>query len=141
LFFVSGVALAADDKFSCSNYAAVIADPDPRSVSDSFLYLLCPIQSAINIGLYFVGAVLIILILYGAIKAVSSVGNAKQLEGAKMTWSYAFFGFVIIILSLTIIGVAFSLFGSNINPFNVTNNIKADFDALFENLTKYEPHL
>jgi hypothetical protein len=135
LGFVSHVAFAAQP-FSCENYATVIQDPDPYKVPNSFLYILCPLQGAINIGLYFVGAVLIILILYGAIKAVTSVGNAKQLEGAKMTWSYAFFGFLIIVFSLTIIWIAFSLFGSNVNPFNVTGYIQNAFDALFGNLVK-----
>jgi hypothetical protein len=121
----SGISYA----FDCQNYATVINNP--KNLND-ILYILCPIQGAINIGLYFVGAVLIILVLYGAIKAVTSLGDPKQLEGAKMTWSYAIFGFLIILFSLTIITIAFGLFGSGLNPLNITDNIQDSFTRVHE---------
>jgi hypothetical protein len=116
--------------FDCSGYKEAILSP---SAPEDILYLFCPLQGAINIGLYFVGAALIILILYGAIKAVTSVGDPKQLEGAKMTWNYALFGFVTIILSVSLIGIAFRLFASTTSLLNVTDSLREDLLILYNN--------
>jgi hypothetical protein len=123
----SGLVLA----FDCADYASRVEDP---KAADSILYLICPLQGAINIALYFVGAVLIILILYGAIKAITAVGDPKQLEGAKMTWSYAFFGFVIIIFAVTLVIIIAKLFGINIVDVNVAESIGTALDKLYTDL-------
>ena len=121
---------------NCADYKNQIENPQNR---DSILYLLCPLQAAINIGLFFVGAVLVILVLYGAIKAVTAVGDPKQLEGAKMTWSYAIFGFIIIVFSITIIIISARLLGSNTNPLNIADSIDGTFEGFYNDLEKLWP--
>lgn len=122
--------------FDCTKYKDTIADPRGAT---AIVYALCPLQGAINIGLYFVGAALIIMILYGAIKAITSVGDPKQLEGAKSTWSYAVYGFLIILLSLTIVTIAFALFGSDVTPFNVTIPLWNSITELNNSIGIYTP--
>lgn len=111
----------------CEEYfSEVVNNPDNRG---AILYLFCPLISGINIGLYVVGAVLIILILYGAIKAVSSLGNPKQLEGAKATWTHALLGFFIIVFVLTGILLLLRMLGvTDFNPF--------DMDSIQDILTR-----
>jgi hypothetical protein len=112
--------------FDCSDAAAVIENP--QNNPSSILKILCPLQSAIWLGLYFAGAVLIILILYGGIKALMSTGDARQLEGAKLVWTYAVLGVVIILLAIFIIQVAFKLLGSSNNPLDLLSTIDTAFN-------------
>ena len=112
--------------FDCSNASGVIDNPEKNP--SSILYLLCPLQSAIWLGMFFVGAVLIILILYGGIKALMSTGDARQLEGAKMVWTYAILGTLIVLLAVFIIQITFKLLGSNNTPFNLIGGLQEAFD-------------
>jgi hypothetical protein len=116
--------------FDCANYVNVVKDP---RAADSVLYLLCPLQSAIWLGLYFGGAVLIILVLYGGIKALMSTGDARQLEGAKLVWTYAIFGVLIIILAIVIIQIIFKLLGSGNDPLTISDSIRQWFNNFMLN--------
>jgi len=115
--------------FDCSNYAEQVDNPYD---DESILYMLCPLQSAINIGLYFVGAVLVVLVLYGGIKAILATGDPQQLEGAR-------FGAAIILASILVIRVLLGLLGSDINPLNITSNtgLVQDLSEFFQTL---DPH-
>jgi len=50
-------------------------------------------------------AALIIMVGYGIIKGSLAAGDPRGLEGAKSTWVYAFYGFLVIILSMVILTV------------------------------------
>jgi hypothetical protein len=127
----TGGAGAPATPFDCSLAHRTIKEP---KFTDAILYMLCPLQSAIWLGLFFVGAVLIILILYGGIKALMSTGDARQLEGAKMVWTYAILGTLVVLLSVFIIQIAFNLLGSSNNPFSLTgklgNTLKNFLDSM-----------
>lgn len=118
--------------FDCADAKNTIANP---RAANSILYLLCPLQSVIWFGMFFVGAALIILILYGGIKALMSTGDARQLEGAKMVWTYAILGALVVLLSIFIIQMIFSLLGSSNNPFSLTDTIRVRFDAFIGRYT------
>lgn len=122
----------AQAAFDCSGAAAAIENPgtDPKSL----LYIVCPLQSAVWLALYFVGAIVIALILYGGIKALMSTGDARQLEGAKMVWTWAIFGAVIVLFSIFIIQLIFKLLGSNIDPLNISKTIDTAFEAFMNAL-------
>ncbi len=122
--------------FDCSGASGVIANPEAPS---SLLYLLCPLQSAIWLGMFFVGAVLIILILYGGIKALMSTGDARQLEGAKMVWTYAILGALIILLAIFIVQIVFRLLGSSNNPLDLSSGLQDAFDKFMACLKKPIP--
>lgn len=59
--------------------------------------LLCPIVRVFNTMILLVGAVLIIMIIYGAIKLALSLGDPKGFESARATWLYAAIGLGIIL--------------------------------------------
>jgi hypothetical protein len=117
--------------FDCSAWKDKLQEPN---AIDSVLYLICPLQTGIIYGLYFVGAVLIIMVLYGGIKAIMSTGDSRQLEGAKMVWTYAILGTLVILLSITIVQIAFGLLGSSNNPLSITDNLKSSFDGFMNAL-------
>lgn len=48
-------------------------------------------------------AVLVIMIAYGIIKGSLAAGDPRGLEGAKSTWTYALYGFLVVVLSMVII--------------------------------------
>ena len=122
----------AQGGFDCSRASDTIAEPQ---ASDALIYLLCPLQSAIWIGVFLVGSALIIFILYGGIKALMSTGDARQLEGAKSVWTYAIFGALVILLAIFIIQIIFALLGSDNDPLSITGTVKNSFDSLMNRLS------
>lgn len=133
LMFILVFSLVGKSVFAvdCSGYSAEIQDPKTLG---SVLYLICPLQGFINFALYFVGAVLVILVLYGAIKAVTSTGDPKQLEGAKLTWNYALFGFVIIIGSVALITIILALLGRPFSPTNIIHGVEDVLNKLYNDI-------
>ncbi|MCL5433146.1 MAG: pilin [Patescibacteria group bacterium] len=69
------------------------------------------IQNAINWILILAGVVALILVIIAGIKLITSSGDAKQVEGAKKTLTYAIIGLVVIMLSFFIIRVIAALTG------------------------------
>ena len=126
--------------FDCSNYRDQLENPDD---DESILYLLCPLQTGINIGLYFVGAVLIILVLYGGIKAILATGDPQQLEGARSVWTHAIFWAAIILGSVLIIRILLGLIGYRLgstNPLDLTSNqgLVTELGNFFEILNRVD---
>jgi len=70
----------------------------------SLLTSLSSILSRI-VGLFLAAsaAALIIMVAYGIIKGSLAAGDPRGLEGAKSTWTYALYGFLIIVLSMVIL--------------------------------------
>lgn len=69
--------------------------------------IVCPFARVINVMIYAGGAILVIMLLWGAIKLALAVGDPKGMQAASMTWTYALLGFAIIVggvLMITIIG-------------------------------------
>lgn len=62
-------------------------------------------QNIVNGALLFVGLVTIVLIVFSGYKFITSQGDAKQIEGARNTLTYAIIGLVIILFSFFIINV------------------------------------
>jgi hypothetical protein len=119
--------------FSCDDYYNTINNPvDPKAL----MYLICPVQSIINIGLGFVGASLILMILYGAVKLVMANGDPKQLEGARLVWTWAFFGALVVLFSIVIVNIVFRVFGTESTPlrWGLDGNLGGFFDRMFDSL-------
>jgi hypothetical protein len=51
----------------------------------------------INIALLAAGGILVAMIAYGVWKSSLAVGDPRGLEGAKSTWTYALYGFFVVI--------------------------------------------
>ncbi len=97
------------------------AEPEPPAFGE-----LRGILSRI-IGLFFAAsaAVLIIMIAYGIIKGSLAAGDPRGLEGAKGTWTYAIYGFLIIVLSMLIVRIIRGRLGLS-GPFG--------FELFFDNI-------
>lgn len=79
-------------------------------------------QNIINALLAFAGVAALFFIIYSGIKFVTSGGDAKQVEGAKKTLTYAVIGLIVILLSLFILNVISGITGVGcIKQFGFTN--------------------
>lgn len=66
---------------------------------------------AINFLLYFVGAITIIMLIYGGIRYVISGGDKDKVSSAKNTIIYALLGLALAILSWTLVNFVFTNLG------------------------------
>ncbi len=57
----------------------------------------------VNILLFLIGAVSVIMLIYGGIRYTTSGGNAKSVESAKNTIMYSIIGLIVAILAYAII--------------------------------------
>lgn len=65
---------------------------------------------------YIAGGVLVVMVAYGVWKSSMALGDPRGLEGAKQTWTYAIYGFFIIMGVYIILSIAASIFGVSFNP-------------------------
>ena len=63
------------------------------------------VKNVIDAAFVFAGIVSVILIIYSGIRLVTSGGDPKQVEGAKKIMTYALIGFILILLSYTILNL------------------------------------
>ena len=73
--------------------------------SYSLPHMLCFVAQVINFLLFSSGAVLIGMILIGAYKYATAVGDPKAAEGAKLTLTYAVIGFFSVIGTLVLVNI------------------------------------
>jgi hypothetical protein len=59
--------------------------------------ILCPIVRIFNVFVLIVGIAFIAMIAYGALKGGLAFGDVKGVIGAKNTWTYAFFGLLVVV--------------------------------------------
>lgn len=62
-------------------------------------------RNVIAAALVFAGVVAVFMIIYSGIKLILSGGDAKQLEGARHTLTYAIIGLLIVLLSFAIVNL------------------------------------
>ena len=74
-----------------SRYALALSDPP------TFDDLRPIIVRIINILIMCAGGVLVIMVAYGIWKSSLASGDPRGLEGAKSTWTYALYGFFIVV--------------------------------------------
>lgn len=72
--------------------------------------------NVISSARYVAGGVLVIMVAYGVVKSSMALGDPRGLEGAKQTWTYAIYGFFIIMGVYIILSIAASVFGVSFNP-------------------------
>lgn len=64
-----------------------------------------------NILIFLIGAVSVIVLIYGGFQYVTSTGDAKRVEGAKNTILYAIIGIVVALLAFAIVNFVVSSLG------------------------------
>ncbi len=72
-------------------------------------------------------AALVIMIAYGIIKGSLAAGDPRGLEGAKGTWTYAVYGFLIVVLSFVIVSIIRTFLG-----LQGTFDLQEFFDKILE---------
>src|SRR5690606_2096912 len=66
------------------------------------LELTSVIKTIINVFLYFIGALSVIMVIYGGFKYVTSSGEASAVTSAKNTIMYAVIGIIVSVLAFSI---------------------------------------
>ncbi len=67
------------------------------------------------------------MIAYGIIKGSLAAGDPRGLEGAKGTWTYAVYGFLIVVLSFVIVSIIRTFLG-----LQGTFDLQEFFDKILE---------
>ena len=88
LFFVISLSVVPVHAGYCDDID--LDNPNP-------VHLICPIVRFVNVFLMFGGVVLLIMIVWGAIKLSMSFGDAKGLAGAQLSWTWMVVGFFILV--------------------------------------------
>lgn len=78
-------------------------DANTPATLDCFFQIIFP--HIFNAALTFIGIVVVIMIVVGGMKFISSRGDNKQIEGARKTITYAIIGAVVVIFSVFIINL------------------------------------
>lgn len=101
------------------------AEIDPPSLEEEAQPI---IERVFNIAFISVGIVLVAVAAYGIIKSSLAAGDPRGLEGAKQTWTYAIYGFAVIVLFFAIFAIAQRLLGIPVlTPKELLDNV---FDAI-----------
>ena len=85
-----------------------------------------------NTLVYASGVVLVAMIAYGIIKSSMAAGDPRGLEGAKQTWTYAVYGFFVIVLFFSIFLIITRALGisSLSSPGSILRNIFGSINSL-----------
>jgi hypothetical protein len=82
-----------------------------QSSAPDFSELTPILVRIINVLMISAGAVLVAMIAYGVWKSSLSTGDPRALEGAKSTWTYALYGFFIVVGAFAIIMIVEGVIG------------------------------
>jgi len=114
---------ALDCELGAENYAA----PLPSQI-------FCPFVKIFNLSLLLVGVVLLAMIIFGAIKMATALGDPKGLQGAHLTWTYAVVGTFVVLGSFAFIAIINKLFGLGIKIFEGGGLSGALFSKMQDNI-------
>jgi glucose uptake protein GlcU len=85
------------DIYDCETY------PDSILCQNQDEDLMTYVKNIVNTMLYVLGALSVIMIIYGGIRYTTSAGDAKHVESAKNTIMYAVVGLVVALLAYAIV--------------------------------------
>lgn len=110
--------------FYVTNYALALSDPPTFDELQPILVRI------INVFIMCAGLVLVVMIAYGVWKSSLATGDPRGLEGAKSTWSYALYGFFIVVGVFAIIMIIEGVIGLSSGGGLVTKFIGAINDFM-----------
>lgn len=85
-----------------------IEDPDGNKI-DNPKYCAAGVFTTIaNTALFIIGAVSVLMLIYGGIRYTTSAGNEKNVTAAKSTITYAIVGLVVAVLAYAIVNFVIS---------------------------------
>jgi len=111
LFAGSNLCLAADDPPALSSIFSIIAN-------------------ILSVAVTVAGLVLVVMIAYGVWKSSMATGDPRGLEGAKQTWTYAVYGFFVVVGFTAIIMIIGKLLGINLSPSGFLGNVSGAVNSL-----------
>jgi hypothetical protein len=69
-------------------------------------------KTIVNTALYIIGALGVLMLIYGGIRYTTSAGNSKAVEGAKSTIMYAIIGIIVALLAYAIVNFVLNIFNT-----------------------------
>lgn len=90
------------------------------------------IMRVVNTLLIVSGLVLVAIVGYGVVKATLATGDSRALEGAKSTWTYALYGFFIVVGSTAIVVIVTGILGVQMPWDNLVGNLGNAISGLLE---------
>jgi len=107
----------------------VVYAADPPTLEESQQV----IENIFNILVLSAVGVFVAVVAYGIWKSSLSVGDPRGLEGAKSTWTYALYGFLVVILFFAIFVIAQKLLGIPVlTPKELLNKVFEAINSLIE---------
>jgi hypothetical protein len=106
LFVPSAPSYAADTLTIGGGASAAQDAQQPSSLPDQF-------KNIVNIALYVIGAVSVLMLIYGGIRYTISGGDTAAVTAAKNTILYAIIGIVIALLAYAIVNFVIGRFATN----------------------------
>lgn len=79
----------------------------------------------LNVAVGVAGLVLVAMIAYGVWKSSLATGDPRGLEGAKQTWSYAVYGFFIVVGFTAGVIIIGKLLGVNLTPSGFMGSVSS----------------
>jgi hypothetical protein len=84
----------------------------------------------LNIAVGVAGLVLVVMVAYGVWKSSLASGDPRGLEGAKLTWTYALYGFFIVVGFFAAVLIISRLIGVSLSPSSFLSNVSAGINSL-----------
>lgn len=78
----------------------------------------------VNLVIIAVGAILVIMIIVGAIKFAMALGDPKMMVGAQLTWTYAAYGLLVIVGAFVLFTTITKMLGIQITPQGINTSIE-----------------
>ena len=105
---------------ACENFG----EPTKDQPLDQLVNLMCPVLKALDIIILSSGGIFVALILIASIKLSLSQGDAKAIDGAKQTITWATIGFVTVIGLYVGLGILLGYFGVSPNALSFSTAIQ-----------------
>ena len=97
------------------------------------LAIICPFVKVFNVAVLGAGGLLVIIIIYGAIKLAMSLGDPKGYQAAQQTWFWGVIGFAVIVGAYSLIYILDKILGLGIvgaGPNSIFDNFLNAFTGL-----------
>ena len=95
---------------------------------------ISPLRRMFNLALMLAAGVLFVMLVFGALKMASALGDPKGWQGASLTWTWGVLGFLIIVgfFALYRIIVGVFGFGDATSPDAFFTNLEVSIDAFLD---------
>lgn len=120
LFLTTSYFLLAPNSYAQSPWTGdCVYDGDVATIQG----LECLVGNILNVAITIIGMVVILMLVFGAYKLLTSGGNAQSVESGKQTITYAILGLTLAVASWFILNLIATFTGnSSIPQFDIPNS-------------------